>query len=127
MRLMKPITLILIAVLLAACGGGAETRATPGALLAQLDFAANVVPYDARLDELGVKCESPSRETTADNVAGAVKFLEDSGRKEKALEIMDGMIGAIPSGSEMKVTCSDIATGLVTVMMGGSVDASPKP
>lgn len=116
------------ALFLSACGGErARDESNPAQLLAQVDGSGAVEDYDERLDILQTKCEASSRMRIADNVAGAVKVLEDNGRKEKALDIMDGMIEAIPEGSEQDVTCEDIATGLVTIMLGGSVDATPRP
>jgi hypothetical protein len=122
--------LIFVSALLFLSGCGDNDTAeeqTPGELLAQIDLEADEKPYDDRLDTLEKKCEAPSRMKIADSVAGAVQVLEDKGRKEKALDIMDGMIEAIPAGSEQKVTCADIATGLVTIMLGGSVEGSPRP
>lgn len=119
---------VSVLLLLAACGDNdtAEEK-TPGELLAQIDLEADPKPYDERLDTLEKKCEAPSRMKIADSVAGAVQVLENNGREEKAIDIMDGMIEAIPAGSEGKVTCDDIATGLVTIMLGGSVEGSPRP
>lgn len=125
MHLIVPLTVI---VMLAACGAGPSTETnSPGELLAQIDLEADPAPYDDRLDTLERKCEAPSRMKIADNVAGAVKVLEDNGRMQKALDIMDGMIEAIPEDSEGQVECADIATALVTIMLGGSVDATPRP
>lgn len=115
-------------LLLSTCGGEAPSdESSPAQLLAQIDGSDAVEDYDERLDTLQTKCEAPSRMRIADNVAGALKVLEDNGRKEKALDMMDGMIKAIPESSEQDVTCEDIATGLVTIMLGGSVDATPRP
>lgn len=126
---MRLILGLVVALTLTSCGSEPSPPETksPGELLAQIDLQAEPEPYDDRLDTLEVKCESPSRMRIADNVAGAVKVLEDNGRKDKALDIMDGMIQAIPEGSEGKVECADIATGLVTIMLGGSVEATPQP
>lgn len=122
------VSALSVLLLIAGCGDNTTSEAkTPAELLAQIDFEVDSKPYNDRLDSLENKCEAPTRMKIADNVAGAVQVLDDNGRKEKALDIMDGMIEAIPEGSEGKVECSDIATGLVTIMVGGSVDATPKP
>jgi len=56
-------------------------------------------------------------------VAGAVKFLETKGETAKVIEVMDGMLAAIPDEAAGDVKCADVAVALVTTMTGGSVEA----
>jgi len=53
--------------------------------------------------------------------------LRPKGEPAKGLEVMDGMLEAIPDGAAGQVRCADVAVGLVTTMTGGSVEVTPRP
>jgi len=65
-------------------GASSGKRDRAGEFLAGIDRSGSVAGYSGRLDALQSKCESSGRDRIADNVAGAVKFLETKGQPAKS-------------------------------------------